>query len=168
MLDCCPRPCAFFLHGPLASLELTMPSPRPSPSPNPWLFIYLFIYLFICKYTVADFRHSRKGRQISLQMVVSHHMVAGIWTHDLWKSSQCSYLLSHLTSPTPDFLFVSTVSPFEIFLELLTNLVESLSSLKLIYWVAFELISLLSVHPFLHPSGCKSPHDPFPCLLLIQ
>jgi hypothetical protein len=25
-----------------------------------------------------------------LQMVVSHHVVAGNWTQDLWKSSQCS------------------------------------------------------------------------------
>ena len=32
-------------------------------------------------------------------MVVSHHVVPGIWTEDLWKSSQCSYLLSHLASP---------------------------------------------------------------------
>jgi hypothetical protein len=31
----------------------------------------------ICKYTVAVFRHSRRGRQISLQMVVNHHVVAG-------------------------------------------------------------------------------------------
>jgi hypothetical protein len=39
------------------------------------LFIYLFIYLFIiCKYTVAVFRHSRRG----CQMFVSHHVVAGI------------------------------------------------------------------------------------------
>jgi hypothetical protein len=37
--------------------------------------IYLFI---ICKYIVAVFRHSRRGRQILLQMVVSHHVVAGI------------------------------------------------------------------------------------------
>jgi hypothetical protein len=44
-----------------------------------FLNIYLFIYLFIiCKYTVAVFRHSRRGNQISLQMVVSHHVVAGI------------------------------------------------------------------------------------------
>jgi hypothetical protein len=34
--------------------------------------------LYVCKYTVAVFRHSRRGRQISLQMVVSHHVVAGI------------------------------------------------------------------------------------------
>jgi hypothetical protein len=39
------------------------------------LFIYLFI---ICKYTVTVFRHSRRGHQISLWMVVSHHVVAGI------------------------------------------------------------------------------------------
>ena len=37
--------------------------------------IYLFI---ICKYTVAVFRHSRRGRQIPLQMFVGHHVVAGI------------------------------------------------------------------------------------------
>jgi len=36
------------------------------------------IYLFImCKYTVAVFRHIRRGHQISLQMVVNHHVVAG-------------------------------------------------------------------------------------------
>ena len=29
-------------------------------------------------YTVAVFRHSKRGRQISLRMVVSHHVVAGI------------------------------------------------------------------------------------------
>ena len=41
--------------------------------------IFFKIYLFIiCKYTVAVFRHSRRGRQILLQMVVSHHVVAGI------------------------------------------------------------------------------------------
>jgi hypothetical protein len=40
---------------------------------------FLKVYLFIiCKYTVAVFRHSRRGSQISLQMVVSHHVVAGI------------------------------------------------------------------------------------------
>jgi hypothetical protein len=44
-----------------------------------FFFFFLKIYLFIiCKYTVAVFRHARRGRQISLQMVVSHHVVAGI------------------------------------------------------------------------------------------
>jgi hypothetical protein len=47
-----------------------------------WFFFigfFLKVYLFIiCKYTVAVFRHSRRGHQISLQMVVSHHVVAGI------------------------------------------------------------------------------------------
>jgi hypothetical protein len=53
------------------------------------LSFFLKIYLFIiCKYTVAVFRHTRRGHQISLQMVVSHHVVAGIWTPDLWKSSR--------------------------------------------------------------------------------
>jgi hypothetical protein len=49
------------------------------------LFIYLFI---ICKYTVAVFRRTRRGHQISLRVVVSHHVVAGIWTSDLQKSSR--------------------------------------------------------------------------------
>jgi hypothetical protein len=44
-----------------------------------FMIFFLKIYLFIiCKYTVAVFRHSRRGRQISLRMVVSHHVVAGI------------------------------------------------------------------------------------------
>jgi hypothetical protein len=30
------------------------------------------------KYTVAVLRHSRRGSQISLWMIVSHHVVAGI------------------------------------------------------------------------------------------
>jgi hypothetical protein len=55
-----------------------------------------FIFI-ILKYTVADFRCTRRGHQISW-MVVSHQVVAGIWTQNLWKSSQCSYLLSHLAS----------------------------------------------------------------------
>ena len=58
------------------------------------LFIFLIfkkIYLFIiCKYTVAVFRHSRRESQISLWTVVSHHVVAGIWTQYIWKNSQCS------------------------------------------------------------------------------
>ena len=38
---------------------------------------FLKIYLLIiCKYTVAVFRHTRRGRQISLRIVVSHHVVA--------------------------------------------------------------------------------------------
>jgi hypothetical protein len=40
---------------------------------------FLKIYLFvICKYTVAIFRHSRRGSQIPLKIDVSHHVVAGI------------------------------------------------------------------------------------------
>jgi hypothetical protein len=39
---------------------------------------FFFFRFIICKYTVAVFRHSRRGRQIFLQMVVSHHVVAGI------------------------------------------------------------------------------------------
>ena len=41
-------------------------------------FFFLMIYLFIiCKYTVAVYRHTRRGRQISLEVAVNHHVVAG-------------------------------------------------------------------------------------------
>jgi hypothetical protein len=60
-----------------------------------WTLLYkakeliFFKDLFIiCKYTIAVFRHCRRGRQILLQMVVSHHVVAGILTPDLRKSSR--------------------------------------------------------------------------------
>jgi hypothetical protein len=58
--------------------EATLPN-----SPKLWFsfFLYLFLkgYLFIlCEYTVAVFRHSGGGHQISLLMVVGHHVVAGI------------------------------------------------------------------------------------------
>jgi uncharacterized protein YlaI len=32
---------------------------------------------YVCKYTVSVFRHTTRGHQILLQMVVSHHVVAG-------------------------------------------------------------------------------------------
>jgi hypothetical protein len=44
-------------------------------------FFFLFFFfkdLFIlCEYTVTFSRHTRRGHQMSLQMVVSHHVVAG-------------------------------------------------------------------------------------------
>jgi hypothetical protein len=44
-----------------------------------FLFVFLFVYLFIiCEYTVVVFRRTRRGHWISLQMVVNHHVVAGI------------------------------------------------------------------------------------------
>jgi len=38
---------------------------------------------------------------------LSHHVVAGNWSHDLWKSSQCSQPLSHLVSPIHNEWFMS-------------------------------------------------------------
>ena len=66
---------------------------------------FSLFYMHTHTHTVAVFWHTRRGSQISLQMVVSHHVIAGIWTQDLWKSSHCSYPLSHLTSPRGPFLF---------------------------------------------------------------
>jgi hypothetical protein len=36
------------------------------------------LFIIINKYTVAILRRNRRGCQISLRVVVSHHMVAGI------------------------------------------------------------------------------------------
>jgi hypothetical protein len=53
-------------------------------------FFFKDLFIVIYKYTVAVFRHSRRGHQISSRMVVNYHVVAGILTQDLWKSSRCS------------------------------------------------------------------------------
>jgi hypothetical protein len=41
--------------------------------------IYLF---YVYEYTVAVIRHTRRGHQTPLQMVVSHHVVAGNQTQE--------------------------------------------------------------------------------------
>lgn len=52
-------------------------------------FLFFKMYLFhVCVSTVAVFRHTERGSHIPLQMVVSHQVVAGNGTQDLWKSSQ--------------------------------------------------------------------------------
>jgi hypothetical protein len=57
----------------------------------PNFFFLMLINLFhVYEYTVAVFRHTRRRHWIPLQMVVSHHVVAGNWTQDLRKNSQCS------------------------------------------------------------------------------
>jgi hypothetical protein len=43
-----------------------------------WLpLIYIYDLFNLYEHTVAVFRHARRGHQIPLQMVVSHHVVAG-------------------------------------------------------------------------------------------
>jgi hypothetical protein len=49
-----------------------------APSYQPFYIIFLNLFIITCKYTVAVFRHTRRGHQISLQVVVNHHVVAGI------------------------------------------------------------------------------------------
>jgi uncharacterized integral membrane protein len=58
--------------------------------PWPFIIILLLLLFIMINYTVTVYRHSRGGHQISLLMVVSYDVVAGIWTQDLQKSSQCS------------------------------------------------------------------------------
>ena len=43
-------------------------------------FLFLFfkdLFIVICKYIVAIFRHTRRGHQVPLLVVVSHHVVFG-------------------------------------------------------------------------------------------
>jgi hypothetical protein len=43
------------------------------------LFLFKKIFIILCIwYTVAVLGHTRRGHRIPLQMVVSHHVVAGI------------------------------------------------------------------------------------------
>jgi hypothetical protein len=53
------------------------------------LLLFLKSYLFIL-FTWIHCSYTRRVHQIPLQMVVSHHVVAGDWTLDLWKNRQCS------------------------------------------------------------------------------
>jgi hypothetical protein len=39
--------------------------------------LFLEVLFNVCEYTEAVFRHTRRGHRIPLQMVVSHHVVAG-------------------------------------------------------------------------------------------
>ena len=75
--------------------------------PRGFFFLIIPVHFFfsVCNVLPACSLHARRGLQISLQMVVSRHMVAENWTQDLWKSSQCSLLLSHLSSPQHNSYF---------------------------------------------------------------
>jgi hypothetical protein len=64
-------PFIYFMYVSTLNFRAFAPSRRAPTRSKPDLFI-------IIMYTVADFRHTRRGRQISLWMVVSHHVVAGI------------------------------------------------------------------------------------------
>jgi hypothetical protein len=41
------------------------------------IFLIIYYLFNVYEYTVAVFKHTRKGHQIPLQMVMSHHVVAG-------------------------------------------------------------------------------------------
>jgi hypothetical protein len=43
-----------------------------------FFFFFKDLFIIIHKFTVADFRHTRRGHQISLWVVVSHNVIAGI------------------------------------------------------------------------------------------
>jgi hypothetical protein len=114
-------------------------------------FLFFKIYLFIiCKYTVAVFRHTRRGRQISLRMVVSHYVVAGIWTPDLWKSSRV--LLPTEPSHQPP-IYVSWVWFVCLFVCFVLFLLCVCCLFVFSYILCFYFISLYFNNIFLVPVG---------------
>ena len=51
-------------------------------------FFFLIYLFYVYEVTVAVFRHTRRGYQIPLQMVASHHVVAGNWTQDSGRAEE--------------------------------------------------------------------------------
>jgi hypothetical protein len=68
-----------------------------------FFFFFFKIHLFIiCKYSVVVFRRTRRGRQVSLWMVVSHHV--GCWDLNSGPLEEQSVLLTAEPSHQPRFL----------------------------------------------------------------
>ena len=92
--------------------------------PTVWFLLHfkkmIFSLFFVYEYSVTLFRNTRRGHQIPLQMVMSHLVVVGILTQDLWKKSQ---------------LLTSVISPALVF--------ASLSKIKCPYMCGFLLASLI-------------------------
>jgi hypothetical protein len=66
-----------------------------------WTFLKIYLFIIFTVFCL----YSLKWHQISLQMVLSQHVVSGNWTQDPWKSCQCSQPLSHVSRPDiMDFL----------------------------------------------------------------
>jgi len=63
-------------------------------------------YYYIYEYTVAVFRHTRRGHQIPLQMVVNHHVVAGSWNSEPLEEQ--SVLLT--TEPSLQYILLSLIN----------------------------------------------------------
>jgi hypothetical protein len=63
------------LGGQLSGQCLYLPSHLGCPASS--VFISIFYLFYVYEYIVDVFRHARRGHPISLQVVVSHHVVAG-------------------------------------------------------------------------------------------
>jgi hypothetical protein len=61
--------------------------------------IFLKDLYYVHEYTVAVFRHTRRGHQISYRWLWATMWLLGIELRTSGKSSQCSWPLSHLSSP---------------------------------------------------------------------
>jgi hypothetical protein len=105
------------------------------------VYLFRFICLFIMHtvFCLHACLQARRGHQISLLMVVSHHVVAGNWTQDLWKSRQCSQPLSHLSSPSILLLLFIII----------TIIILSILFLKTNASMLFVLLCILPLSPHL-------------------
>ena len=54
--------------------------------------------IYVYEYTVVVFRHTRRGCQISLYMVVNHHVYTGCWELNSGALEEAS-APNHLSSP---------------------------------------------------------------------
>jgi hypothetical protein len=70
---------------------------------SPCLLSSKDLFIIIRKYTVAVFRHTRRGRQVSLQVVVSHH--DGCWELNSGPLEEQTVLLSTEPSRQPHCMF---------------------------------------------------------------
>lgn len=62
-----------------------------------FFFFFFKIYLFLYnEHAVSDTPREGTGSNYTC---CEHHVDSGNWIHDLWKSSQCSESLSHLSTP---------------------------------------------------------------------
>ena len=62
--------------------------------------MYIVFCLCVCL-------QARRGHQTSLQMIVSHHVVAGNWTQDLWRAGSA---LNPEPSLQPHFIIFDDIS----------------------------------------------------------
>jgi hypothetical protein len=95
-----------------------------------FIFLIMYFLFYLYEYTVTVFRYSRRGHQIPLQMVVSHHVVAGNWT----SSGRAISAFNHWAiSPAPASLPIIVVCSFTFFFFFCDTQLHSYSTLHTLF-----------------------------------